>query len=105
MANPSLVENGVLSDKAPPFVMISMGLGICAVSNIVIGFFPPFAAIFVLWMSNAYAQSMLWGSMASIMSVIYDERTAKKRTALLSTSVTPEGMQRRTLALLNGELP
>ncbi len=113
MANPSLVEagilntvqigalggafsatfalgrlvNGILSDKAPPFVMISTGLAACAVSNILVGFFPPFIGIFLLWTVNAYAQSMLWGSMISVMSDIYDERTAKKRTAMLSTSV------------------
>ncbi len=113
MANPSLVEagilntvqigilggafsamfalgrliNGVLSDKAPPYAMISVGLVICAISNIIVGFFPPFVGIFLLWSANAYAQSMLWGSMISVMSNIYDERTAKKRTALLSTSV------------------
>ena len=113
MANPSLVErgildtvqigilggvfaavfasgrllNGILSDKAPPFVMISTGLVLCAVSNIVIGYFPPFVAIMLLWAANAYAQSMLWGAMASMLSTLYDESTAKKRTALLSTSV------------------
>jgi len=113
MANPSLVEagilntvqigllggafsamfalgrlvNGILSDKAPPYAMISLGLVICAVSNILVGFFPPFIGIFILWSSNAYAQSMLWGSMISVMSDIYEERVAKKRTALLSTSV------------------
>ena len=79
--------NGILSDKAPPFVMISGGLVICAVSNILVGFFPPFIGIFLLWSANAYAQSMLWGSMISVMSALYDESTAKKRTALLSTSV------------------
>ena len=93
MANPSLVEagilntvqigalggvfsamfalgrlfNGILSDKAPPFAMISSGLAICAVSNILVGFFPPFIGIFLLWTANAYAQSMLWGSMISMM--------------------------------------
>ena len=71
MANPSLVEsgildtvqigilggvfaavfasgrllNGLLSDKAPPFVMISTGLVICAFSNVIIGCFPPFVGV------------------------------------------------------------
>lgn len=79
--------NGVLSDKAPPWAMISGGLALCAVSNIAVGFFPPFIGIFLLWTVNAYAQSMLWGSMISVMSRLYDEATAKKRTAFLSTSV------------------
>lgn len=79
--------NGALSDKAPPWTMISGGLALCALSNIAVGFFPPFIGIFILWTVNAYAQSMLWGSMLSVMSQIYDEATAKKRTAFLSTSV------------------
>lgn len=79
--------NGALSDKAPPWLMISGGLLACAVCNIAIGFFPPFIAIFLLWSVNAYAQSMLWGSLISVMSSIYDEQTAKKRTAFLSTTV------------------
>ena len=79
--------NGAISDKAPPWAMISGGLALCALSNIIIGFFPPFIGIFLLWTVNAYAQSMLWGSMISMMSTLYDESTAKKRTAFLSTSV------------------
>ncbi|MBQ4557045.1 MAG: MFS transporter [Clostridia bacterium] len=79
--------NGAISDKAPPWAMISGGLALCALSNIIIGFFPPFIGILLLWTVNAYAQSMLWGSMLSVMSQIYDESTAKKRTAFLSTSV------------------
>lgn len=113
MANPSLVEggvldtakigilggcfaaifavgrllNGILSDKTPPFLMVSTGLCVCALSNVFVGFFPPFYAILILWSANAYAQSMLWGAMASMMSSLYDESTAKKRTAFLSSSV------------------
>ncbi len=79
--------NGVISDKAPPFAMVCGGLALAAASNITIGFFPPFIGIFLLWMTNAYAQSMLWGSLLSVMSAIYDAATAKKRTAFLSTSV------------------
>ena len=79
--------NGILSDRVPPWIMISGGLALCSLGNILIGFFPPFVGILLLWTVNAYAQSMLWGSMISIMSDIYDESTAKKRTAMLSTSV------------------
>lgn len=79
--------NGALSDKAPPRTMICGGLALCAVSNIAVSFFPPFIGIFLLWMANAYAQSMLWGSILAAMSAVYDAQTAKKRTAFLSTSV------------------
>lgn len=79
--------NGVISDKAPPWMMVCGGLALCAACNAGVGFFPPFIGIFLLWMANAYAQSMLWGSLLSVMSEIYDAPTAKKRTAFLSTSV------------------
>lgn len=79
--------NGIFSDKAPPFAMISGGLLLCGVSSIGVGFLPPFIGMFLLWSANAYAQSMLWGSMISMMSTLYDDSTAKKRTAFLSTTV------------------
>lgn len=79
--------NGILSDKASPWIMISGGLALCAVGNIFVGFLPPYICILLLWSVNAYAQSMLWGSMISVMSRLYDESTAKKRTAFLSSSV------------------
>ena len=79
--------NGIFSDKAHPWVMISGGLLLCSLGNVLVGFFPPFICILLLWSANAYAQSMLWGSMISVMSRLYDGSTAKKRTAFLSTSV------------------
>ena len=79
--------NGAISDKAPPWAMVSGGLALCSVCNIAIGFFPPFIGIFLLWTANAYAQSMLWGSLISVMSSVYEPSKAKKRTAFLSTSV------------------
>ena len=79
--------NGFFSDKAKPWVMISGGLLLCSIGNILVGMLPPFVCILILWSVNAYAQSMLWGSMISVMSCLYDESTAKKRTAFLSSSV------------------
>ena len=81
------LANGILSDRARPWTMVCGGLALCAVCNVAIGFFPPFIGIFLLWTANAYAQSMLWGSLISVMTEIYDAPTAKKRTAFLSTSV------------------
>lgn len=79
--------NGFIGDKAPPPLMIGAGLLICGAANACIGAFPPFVAILLLWSANAYAQSMLWGALIALMAALYDERTAKKRTAFLSTSI------------------
>lgn len=79
--------NGGLSDKTPPWIMLTVGLGLAGLSNIFISFFPPFIGILILWLANAYAQSMLWSSVLCVVSDIYDKETAKKKTSIMVTSV------------------
>ena len=79
--------SGVLSDRYPPWKMISLGLVLCGISNICFGLFPPFGAILLLWGVNAFAQSMLWGSILRILSAIYPESIAKKRASYMATTV------------------
>ncbi len=79
--------NGSLGDKTPPWLMMTVGLGMAGLSNILIGFLPPFLGIFLLWTSNAYAQSMLWSSVLCVVSAMYDGEIAKKKTSLMVTSV------------------
>ena len=79
--------NGSLSDRQPPWRMITIGLSLAGLSNLCISFFPPYAAFFFLWSTNAYAQSMLWSSVLCVVSSLYDTRTAKKKTSLMVTSV------------------
>ena len=79
--------NGGLSDKTPPWIMLTTGLVLAGGANFAISFFPPFVAIFVLWLVNAYAQSMLWSSVLCVVSSIYDAEQAKKKTSLMVTSV------------------
>ena len=79
--------NGGFSDRRPPWQMICSGLLLAGISNIAIGFFPPFAGILLLWGANAYAQSMLWSSVLCIVSSMYDPQTAKRKTSFMVTSV------------------
>lgn len=79
--------NGGISDKLPPWIMISGGLIISALSNITLGFLPPFFGMLFLWGANAYAQSMLWSSLLCVISAVYSKNDAKKKTSLLVTSV------------------
>lgn len=79
--------NGGLSDRTPPWVMLTVGLGVAGISNIFVGFFPPFIGILILWLANAYAQSMLWSSVLCVVASIYDKETAKKKTSVMVTSV------------------
>ena len=79
--------NGGLGDKTPPWVMLTVGLAVAGLSNIFIAFLPPFIGIFILWTTNAYAQSMLWSSVLCVVSSIYEGETAKNKTSLMVTSV------------------
>ncbi len=79
--------NGALSDRVPPYVMISSGLILAGISNIAISFLPPVWGIILFWAVNAFAQSMLWSSVLCIVSTLYDEETAKKKTSYMVTSV------------------
>lgn len=79
--------NGGVGDRQQPWVMISVGLALAGVSNILAGLFPPFVAMTLLWMTNAFAQSMLWSSVLKVVSAIYDEKKAKKMASYMVTSV------------------
>ncbi|MBQ3088280.1 MAG: MFS transporter [Clostridia bacterium] len=79
--------NGVLNDKLTPWIMLCTGLVAVGLSNIVSGVFMSFAVMAVLWGINAYAQSMLWGSVLRAMSSVYDPDKASKRTAIMVSSV------------------
>lgn len=78
--------NGSLGDKVPPWIMICTGLIIAGVSNISIGFMPPFIGMAVLWGANAYAQSMLWSSILAAISAIHEEKKAKKLISYMVSS-------------------
>ena len=77
--------NGIIGDKTPPWIMLSLGLSVAGISNILVGFLPPLPAIFVLWGANAYAQSMLWSSVLCAVSGMYPQAEAKRKTSIMVT--------------------
>ena len=79
--------NGGISDRTPPWKMLTFGLVLVGISNCLVSFFPPFIGIFLLWTANAYAQSMLWSSVLCVVSKLYDKKVAKKKTSIMVTSV------------------
>lgn len=79
--------NGQISDKQPPWIMLTIGLLGAGLSNILFGLFPPFFAISLLWMTNAFAQSMMWSSILCVVSALYEESKAKKMSSYMVTSV------------------
>lgn len=81
------VVNGIIGDRTSPWIMISTGLLLGGVGNLMIGLRPTFISILLLWGMNAYAQSMLWSSLIRIISEIYTYERAKKMMSYMVTSV------------------
>ena len=79
--------NGRIGDKAPPWIMLTVGLGVAGAANLLIGFVPPYIGLLILWCVNAYAQSMLWSSVLAVVSDIYRGPGLKRMTSLMVTAV------------------
>ena len=79
--------NGVLNDKLAPWIMLCSGLAAVGCANLMSGVFLSFAAMAVLWGVNAYAQSMMWGSVLRTVTAVYPAEKAGKRTAAMVSSV------------------
>ena len=79
--------NGAASDRIPPWVMVSTGLLAAGASNLAVSFFPPFAGIVLLWGVNAFAQSMIWGSMLCAISSLYEPEEARRKASIIGSSV------------------
>lgn len=80
--------SGRLSDKYPPARMIGIGLLLAAIANIGIGFLPPYLMIAAFCALNAFAQSMLWGSVLRIVAASVQEEKRTKITSLMVTAVS-----------------
>lgn len=78
--------NGALGDHVRPDRFVAAGLLIIGGSHLGLGATPPPWCMILLWGVNAYGQSMLWGALLKIMTVIYSGEKAEKRTSLLVTS-------------------
>lgn len=79
--------NGRIGDKAPPWLMLTVGLSVAGIANICIGFLPPYVGLLLLWCTNAYAQSMLWSSVLCVVSSLYNGPHLKRMTSLMVTAV------------------
>lgn len=80
--------NGMIGDRAAPWVMISLGLVLTGAANLLIGVLPPYLLILLLWCVNAYGQSMLWSSLLRCMTGLYGKEAADKKVPVLVSSVS-----------------
>lgn len=79
--------NGTLSDRQPPWKMLTIGLLLTGLSNVLMGWLPPYAAMVLFWMTNAYGESMLWSSVLCVVTAVCSKSTAKKVTSVMVSSV------------------
>ncbi len=78
--------NGFLGDLFPPRKMVTIGLLLTALGNILIGFLPPAGVILVLWGINGFAQSMLWGPLLRALAARFPgEKQAETASCLVSS--------------------
>lgn len=80
--------NGMIGDRTAPWIMISFGLLMTGIANLLIGTLPAYWLILGLWCVNAYAQSMLWSSLLRCMTGLYGKQTADKKVPILVSSVS-----------------
>lgn len=81
------IPNGYIGDRFSTKNVIIIGLLIASVTNLLIGVYPSFLSIAVLWGLNAYGQSMLWGPLLRTFSENYGEERFKKISQVLISSV------------------
>ena len=79
--------NGVLGDRLAPWLLITAGLLLTGLANLLLGFLPPYLLILLLWCLNAFGQSMLWSSMLRSMTGLYGKARTDKKAPILGTSI------------------
>ncbi len=80
---------GRVGDKLPPKALIVSGLFMCAFANFVFAFFPPTGILYILWLLNGVAQSLIWGPILRIVSSHFSK---KHRAVVLSYLATCVGV-------------
>lgn len=81
------ILNGILSDRHQPWKILTAGLCLTGLSNIFMSFFPPYTAMLLFWITNAYAQSMLWSSVLCVVTAVCRQDSVKKVTSIMVSSV------------------
>lgn len=81
------IINGYIGDRIDKRIMIAGGITLAGLANLVIGFFPPFQAILIIWAINGYAQSMIWGPLLYTVTRNVPEKHLNTATSIFPSSV------------------
>lgn len=79
--------NGYVGDKIVPRAMVTVGLGMMGICNLLLACLPPYPGIVILWLINGYAQSMVWGPLLREISYRFEHKYKKRVASLLISSV------------------
>ncbi len=80
---------GRVGDRIQPKILIISGLFLCSLTNLLFGFFPPIPVLYLLWLLNGLAQSLIWGP---ILRIVSSHFAPEKRTVVLSFLATCVGV-------------
>lgn len=76
---------GRVGDKLPPKLLIITGLSVSAITNFIFGFFLHDLVLYLLWLLNGLAQSLIWGP---ILRIVSSNFSAERRSTVLSLMAT-----------------
>ena len=92
------IPSGYIGDRVPVRLIMGAGLTVTELSNLLIGFFPTFWSIAILWGMNACGQSVLWGPMLRAINEHYGPERGKVLCQRVITSCTIGSMVGTLLA-------
>lgn len=78
--------NGFLGDKLPPFWMVTVGLCVVILSNIMMSVAQPSLAYVLWWGINGYGNSMLWSPIYFLLSNVINQKV--RAFALTAISIS-----------------
>ena len=76
---------GRMGDRLPPQFLIITGLLVSALTNFIFGFFLHDLLLYLLWLLNGLAQSLIWGP---ILRIVSSNFSAERRSTVLSLMAT-----------------
>lgn len=79
--------NGWLGDNFDSSKMVSLGLALSAVFNLVTGFAMGYFQILGTWTANAFSLSMLWGPIMRVLSHVTPQKARGRMASKISTSM------------------
>ncbi len=82
--------NGALADKVSPFLLVTLGLAVIALSNAAMAFTRNELIFCVLWGINGFGQSMLWSPVFFIISNVLHDKVRFFAVTVISLC-TPAG--------------